>query len=204
MLLIVASFLMFFFCLITPDVFVPWLAGGALLLLGAGLWGLFAPPAKSSLREIHCLRGTPRRWGLFGENDQEQINNISLGIIDLVYPAHWQPYIAQDLGQQTDIDIYLDRHVVRQGRYLSLHDEVKNFPLQHWLRSTIIAAGSLLVLFMLLVSTTDNTMNYPLVHTTLAILIAGHGVDKRAEEERRHLEEAIARRNGTETEWDVR
>lgn len=124
-LLIVASFLMFFFCLITPDVFVPWLAGGALLLLGAGLWGLFAPPAKSSLREIHCLRGTPRRWGLFGENDQEQINNISLGIIDLVYPAHWQPYIAQDLGQQTDIDIYLDRHVVRQGRYLSLHDEVK-------------------------------------------------------------------------------
>ena len=101
------------------------LAGGALLLLGAGLWGLFAPPAKSSLREIHCLRGTPRRWGLFGENDQEQINNISLGIIDLVYPAHWQPYIAQDLGQQTDIDIYLDRHVVRQGRYLSLHDEVK-------------------------------------------------------------------------------
>lgn len=58
-LLIVASFLMFFFCLITPDVFVPWLAGGALLLLGAGLWGLFAPPAKSSLREIHCLRGTP-------------------------------------------------------------------------------------------------------------------------------------------------
>lgn len=42
-LLIVASFLMFFFCLITPDVFVPWLAGGALLLLGAGLWGLFAP-----------------------------------------------------------------------------------------------------------------------------------------------------------------
>ncbi len=39
---------------------------------------------------------------------------------------------------------------MRQGRYLSLHDEVKNFPLQHWLRSTIIAAGSLLVLFMLL------------------------------------------------------
>ncbi|WP_163288480.1 IgaA/UmoB family intracellular growth attenuator, partial [Enterobacter hormaechei] len=73
----------FFFCLITPDVFVPWLAGGALLLLGAGLWGLFAPPAKSSLREIHCLRGTPRRWGLFGDIDQEQINNISLGIFDL-------------------------------------------------------------------------------------------------------------------------
>lgn len=150
-LLIVAAFLLFFFCLVTPDVFVPWMVGGAVLLLVAGLWGLFAPPSKTALREIHCLRGTPRRWGLFGENDQEQINNISLGIIDLVYPTHWQPYIAQDLGQQTDIDIYLDRHVVRQGRFLSLHDEVKNFPLQHWVRSSIIAGGSLLVLIMLLV-----------------------------------------------------
>ncbi|MBJ8926548.1 intracellular growth attenuator protein IgaA [Citrobacter sp. FDAARGOS_156] len=149
-LLIAASFLLFFFCLIMPDTFVPWTAGGAVLLLAAGLWGLFAPPSKTALREIHCLRGTPRRWGLFGENDQEQINNISLGIIDLIYPPHWQPYIAQDLGQQTDIDIYLDRHVVRQGRFLSLHDEVKNFPLQHWLRSAVIAGGSLLVLLMLL------------------------------------------------------
>ncbi|EMX9181518.1 intracellular growth attenuator protein IgaA [Citrobacter sedlakii] len=149
-LLIVASFLLFFFCLITPDVFVPWMVGGAVLLLVAGLWGLYAPPSKSALREIHCLRGTPRRWGLFGENNQEQINNISLGIIDLVYPPHWQPWITQDLGQQTDIDIYLDRHVVRQGRFLSLHDEVKNFPLQHWVRSTVIAGGSLLVLIMLL------------------------------------------------------
>jgi hypothetical protein len=102
------------------------------------------------LREIHCLRGTPKRWGLFGENDQEHLNNISLGIIDLIYPRHWQPWIAQDLGQKTDIDIYLDRHVVRQGRFLSLHDEVKNFPLQHWLRSTVIAGGAALVLVMLL------------------------------------------------------
>ncbi|EQA6164209.1 intracellular growth attenuator family protein [Enterobacter hormaechei] len=148
--LIVASFLLFFICLLTPDVFVPWLAGGAVLLLAAGLWGIFAPPAKTSLREIHCLRGTLKRWGLFGENDQEHINNISLGIIDLIYPRHWQPWIAQDLGHKTDIDIYLDRHVVRRGRYLSLHDEVKNFPLQHWLRSAVIAGGAALIFVMLL------------------------------------------------------
>ncbi|HHO0373820.1 TPA: intracellular growth attenuator family protein [Enterobacter hormaechei] len=148
--LIVVSFLLFFICLLTPDVFVSWLAGGAVLLLAAGLWGIFAPPAKTSLREIHCLRGTPKRWGLFGENDQEHINNISLGIIDLIYPRHWQPWIAQDLGHKTDIDIYLDRHVVRQGRYLSLHDEVKNFPLQHWLRSAVIAGGAALIFLMLL------------------------------------------------------
>ena len=148
-LLIVAAFLLFYCCLIVPSVFVPWIFGSALLFLGAGCWGLYAPPPKSSLREIHCLRGTPKRWGLFGENDQEQINNISLGIIDLVYPRHWQPFIARDLGQKTDIDIYLNRHVVRQGRFLSLHDEVKHFPLQHWLRSTIIASGSLLVVVMM-------------------------------------------------------
>lgn len=149
-LLICTSLFLFFFCLVTPDVFVPWLAGAGIMLLAAGLWGLFAPPARNALREIHCLRGTPKRWGLFGENNQEQINNISLGIIDLIYPRHWQPFIAQDLGQQTDIDIYLDRHVVRQGRFLSLHDEVKNFPLQHWVRSAVIAFGALVVLIMLL------------------------------------------------------
>lgn len=149
-LLISGSFLVFFFCLVTPNVFAPWLAGAGMMLLIAGLWGVFAPPAKNALREIHCLRGTPKRWGLFGENNQEQINNISLGIIDLIYPRHWQPFIVQDLGQQSDIDIYLDRHVVRQGRFLSLHDEVKNFPLQHWVRSAVIATGSLVVLVMLL------------------------------------------------------
>lgn len=151
-LLIVGSFILFFCALMVPEVFLPWVTGGAILLLAFGLWGLFAPPSKTSLREIHCLRGTPKRWGLFGENDQEQINNISLGIIDLIYPRHWQPYIAQDLGQQTDIDIYLDRNVVRQGRFLSLHDEVKNFPLQHWLRSAIIAVGALLIVMMLWIS----------------------------------------------------
>ena len=148
-ILVVTAFLLFYCSLMTPNVFSPWLLGGGLLLLLAGIWGIYAPPRKTSLREIHCLRGMPKRWGLFGENDQEHINNISLGIIDLIYPRHWQPWIAQDLGQQTDIDIYLSRHVVRQGRFLSLHDEVKNFPLQYWLRSAIIALGALLVVVML-------------------------------------------------------
>lgn len=148
-ILLCVSFVMLFLCLVTPSVVLPWLLGGAVMLLAAGLWGLFAPPARNTLREIHCLRGTPKRWGLFGESNQDQINNISLGIIDLIYPPHWQPYVVQDLGQKTDIDIYLDRNVVRQGRFLSLHDEVKNFPIQHWMRNLIIASGALLVLIML-------------------------------------------------------
>lgn len=148
-ILMSVAFVMLFLCLVCPSVVLPWLLGGAVMLLAASLWGLFAPPAKNTLREIHCLRGTPKRWGLFGESNQDQVNNISLGIIDLVYPPHWQPYVVQDLGQKTDIDIYLDRSVVRQGRYLSLHDEVKNFPIQHWMRNMVIAGGALFVLLML-------------------------------------------------------
>jgi hypothetical protein len=148
--LIVGAFLLSFLCVISPGVMVPWLLGGAIMLLAAAMWGLFAPPAKNTLREIHCLRGTPRRWGLFGESNQEQNNNISLGIIDLIYPPHWQPFIAHDLGNKTDIDIYLDRQVVRQGRFLSLHDEVTNFPLQQWMRNLTIAIGALLTLLMLM------------------------------------------------------
>ncbi len=76
--------------------------------------GAIRAPAKSSCGKFIVCAVHPS-LGIVWRNDQEQINNISLGIIDTVYPAHWQPYIAQDLGQQTDIDIYLDRHVVRQG-----------------------------------------------------------------------------------------
>lgn len=150
-ILMCVAFVMLFLCLVSPPVVLPWLVGGAVMLIAASLWGLFAPPAKNTLREIHCLRGTPKRWGLFGESNQDQINNISLGIIDLIYPHHWQAYVAQDLGQKTDIDIYLDRNVVRQGRFLSLHDEVKNFPIQHWMRNLVIASGALAVLLMLLI-----------------------------------------------------
>ncbi|WP_312543872.1 IgaA/UmoB family intracellular growth attenuator, partial [Pantoea eucalypti] len=71
------------------------------------------------------------------------------GIIDLAYPPHWQPYVAHDLGQVTDVEIYLNRQVVRQGRFLSLQDEVKNFPIQRWRKNVVLACGSLLVLTML-------------------------------------------------------
>lgn len=66
-LLIVASFLLFFFCLITPDVFVPWMIGGAILLLAAGLWGLFAPPSKSALRKFTVCGNAPPLGTVWGE-----------------------------------------------------------------------------------------------------------------------------------------
>lgn len=148
-ILICIAFFILVFSVLGPSILMPWLVGSALLLIAASLWNIYSPVATPQLREIHSLRGTLKRLGLFGESNNDQINNISLGIIDLVYPAYWQPYIIQDLGQKTDIDIYLGGHVVRQGAFLSLHDEVRLFPLQHWVRPLIIACGSLIVLLMM-------------------------------------------------------
>ncbi len=89
--------------------------------------GAIRAPGKILLREIHCLRGTPRRWGLFGEN----IRNRST-IFHSVLSTWSIPHTAAlhcSGSWSTNRYRYLSRrHVVRQGRYLSLHDEVKNFP----------------------------------------------------------------------------
>ncbi|ENZ5482819.1 hypothetical protein P805_02273 [Serratia marcescens BIDMC 44] len=149
--IISVALLLLFFSLISPVLVIPWMIFVAVLMIAWGCWNLFRRPASRELKEIHCLRGTPKRWGLFGESGQGQISNISLGIIDLIYPPHWQPYLTQDLGKTTDVDVYLNRQVVRQGRFLSLHDEVKNFPLQQWGRNAVLAASSALVLLLLLI-----------------------------------------------------
>ncbi|EPK7594920.1 intracellular growth attenuator family protein [Serratia marcescens] len=149
--IISAALLLLFFSLISPVLVIPWMIFVAVLMIAWGCWNLFRRPASRELKEIHCLRGTPKRWGLFGESGQGQISNISLGIIDLIYPPHWQPYLTQDLGKTTDVDVYLNRQVVRQGRFLSLHDEVKNFPLQQWGRNAVLVASSALVLLLLLI-----------------------------------------------------
>lgn len=149
--IISAALLLLFFSLISPVLVIPWMIFVAALMIAWGCWNLFRRPAARELKEIHCLRGTPKRWGLFGESGQGQIGNVSLGIIDLIYPAHWQPYLTQDLGKTTDVDVYLNRQVVRQGRFLSLHDEVKNFPLQQWGRNAVLVASSALVLLLLLI-----------------------------------------------------
>lgn len=148
--IISTALLLLFFSLISPVLVIPWMIFVAVLMIAWGSWSLFRRPAARELKEVHCLRGTPKRWGLFGESNQGQISNISLGIIDLIYPPHWQPYLTRDLGKSTDVDIYLNRQVVRQGRFLSLHDEVKNFPLQQWGRNAVLAASSTLVLLLLL------------------------------------------------------
>ncbi|MGK3142434.1 intracellular growth attenuator family protein [Pantoea sp. C2G6] len=142
------AFLLFFFSLLVPATLMIWLVLTGAVMIAVSLWLLYRVPGEQGLRDIHCLRGAPKRWGLFSESNQEQ-SNITLGIIDLAYPPHWQPYVAHDLGQVTDVEIYLNRHVVRQGRFLSLQDEVKNFPIQRWRKNVVLAVGSLMVLTLL-------------------------------------------------------
>ncbi|PVZ84629.1 Intracellular growth attenuator protein igaA [Serratia sp. S1B] len=148
--IISTALLLLFFSLISPIAVTPWMVFLAILMLTWGGWNLLRRPAASKPQEIHCLRGTPKCWGLFGESNQGKVNNISLGMIDLVYPAHWQPYLMADLDKLTHVDIDLNRQVVRQGRYLSLHDEVKNFPLQQWGKNAVLATSSLVILLLLL------------------------------------------------------
>lgn len=149
-LLIVGAMMMMYFSLLSPDALTPWLLAVAAGLLFRGLWQLYRFPTEQALKEVHCLRGIPKRWGLFGDSNVGKINNVSLGTIDLIYPAHWQNYIQHDLGQKTDIEMYLNRQVVRQGRFLSLHDEVKHFPLQRWGHNAVLMSGALFILILLL------------------------------------------------------
>ncbi|MCT2385659.1 intracellular growth attenuator family protein [Erwinia pyrifoliae] len=149
-LVIAVGLLVLFISLIAPLVMMPWLMLAAIAIIAVGSGLLYRRPTEKNLREIHCLRGAPKRWGLFGESNQGQASNISLGAIDLNYPSHWQNYIARDLGKTTEIDIYLNHQVVRQGRFLSLHDEARHFPIQRWRKNVVLAAASLLVLVLLI------------------------------------------------------
>lgn len=149
-MMICLGLFLFFMSLLLPAFMFTSLVIAASLILLAGLWASYRRPAARVLRDIHCLRGKPKRWGLFGESGQGHISNISLGSVDLVYPSHWQPYVSSDLGQPTDIDIYLNHHVARQGRFLSLHDEARHFPVQRWKRNGIIALGSTIILVLLM------------------------------------------------------
>lgn len=144
------ALLLLFLSLLAPVMAVPWLAAIALLLVVWGGWSLLQRPGEARRQDVHCLRGTPKRWGLFGESDQNRNNTISLGIIDLTYPAHWLAFIGHDMGKKTDVDIYVNRRVVRQGKYLSLHDEMRYFPLQRFGKNAVLFGSSLLILCLLL------------------------------------------------------
>lgn len=148
-IIISVAYTIIFFSLLSPIMLLPWLIILAVILLIFGVWRLLHYSTKSRQLNIHCLRGIPKRWGLFGESDTGQITNISVGTIDLIYPPHWQDYVGYDIGHPTNIDIYLNRYIVKQGEFLSLHDESVNFPFYHWRKNLILAITSLSIIILL-------------------------------------------------------
>ncbi len=147
-LIICLAMLILFLSQLVPAGLMLWLTFPALLIIAGCVWFIYRPARLSDFQEIHCMKGIPKRWGLFGESNQEQ-SNISLGVIDLQYPEYWKPYIHHDLGKITEIDINASKQVVRQGRFLSLHDEIREFPLVRWRKNAILALGSILTLVMM-------------------------------------------------------
>ena len=98
--------------------------------------GDLCPAASRRAARNPLPAGVPKRWGLFGETIRSKSITSRWALSISSIRATGNPGLPGP-GQQTDIDIYLNRHVARQGRYLSLHDEVKTSPLQYWLRSAI-------------------------------------------------------------------
>ncbi|WP_159567010.1 IgaA/UmoB family intracellular growth attenuator [Budvicia diplopodorum] len=143
------AYTIIFFSLLSPTMLLPWLIILALILLAIGIWRLLRDSTKRTQFTIHCLRGVPKRWGLFGESDTDQLTSISVGTIDLIYPPHWKPYVGCDIEHPTNIDIYPNRYVVKQGEFLSLHDESVNFPLHHWGKNLILTIASLFIIILL-------------------------------------------------------
>ncbi|PHM74030.1 IgaA/UmoB family intracellular growth attenuator [Xenorhabdus kozodoii] len=140
---------LWFTALFVPIPMLPWLMLVAFLFILASFWSHFRLPSGRKLANVHCFNGIPKRWGVFSEFEPEQRKNISLGGVDLVYPVHWEPYISHDLDQNTDIDIYPNCHVVRQGRYLSLHEEEKLYPYQRSRKNVILVVFSVFVMLLL-------------------------------------------------------
>lgn len=147
--LICLGLILWLTALMMPQVFLPWImaAGGTFLVLG--LFLIYRPIIKSRKQEVHCFKGRLKRWGLFGNFDHGQVKNISLGGIDLVYPPHWEPYIQNDIDKVTYLEMYPNHHVIKQGPYLSLHDEEKNYPYKRYIKNIIFVVCSLFIIGML-------------------------------------------------------
>ncbi|MDC9598138.1 IgaA/UmoB family intracellular growth attenuator [Xenorhabdus anantnagensis] len=148
-ILVCVGLSLWFVALFVPIPMLPWLMLVAFLFILGSFWSSFRLPSGRKLADVHCFSGIPKRWGVFSEFEQKQRKNISLGGIDLIYPEHWEPYISQDLDQNTDIDMYTNCHVVRQGRYLSLHEEEKHYPYQRYSKNFLLVAFSITAMLVL-------------------------------------------------------
>ncbi|MBG3081146.1 intracellular growth attenuator family protein [Proteus mirabilis] len=135
--------------LMMPQVFLPWILAIGSSFLAIGIFLIHNPLIKPRKQEVHCFKGRLKRWGLFGNFDHGQVKNVSLGGIDLIYPPHWEPYIQGYIDKVTYLEMYPSHHVIKQGSYLSLHDEEKNYPYKRYIKNIIFVFWSLFIIGML-------------------------------------------------------
>ncbi|MDR5617411.1 IgaA/UmoB family intracellular growth attenuator [Arsenophonus sp.] len=132
-------------------IFFPWLMlfGGLTFIIGVYL--LYRPYIfrKRYQQDIRCVVGKPKRWGLFGEFDKGKKHNISLAGIDLIYPSHWEPFLEYEIDQAINIDMYANGYVVRQGRYLSLHEEARRYPYKRYGKNLMLVITSFFLMLLL-------------------------------------------------------
>ncbi|HGJ5876159.1 MAG TPA: IgaA/UmoB family intracellular growth attenuator [Arsenophonus sp.] len=129
----------------------PWLMlfGGLTFVIGVYL--LYRPYIfrKRYQQDIRCVVGKPKRWGLFGEFEKGKKHNITLAGIDLIYPSHWEPFLEYEIDQAINIDMYANGYVVRQGRYLSLHEESRRYPYKRYGKNLMVMITSFLLMLFL-------------------------------------------------------
>ncbi|PHM33172.1 IgaA/UmoB family intracellular growth attenuator [Xenorhabdus innexi] len=140
---------LWFLALFVPSPLLPWLMLVSVLFILASFWPFFRLPFSRHLLNISCFSGILKRWGVFSEFEQENKKNISLGGVDLVYPVHWEPYIVHELDQHTDVEMYSNCHVIRQGPHLSLHEEEKHYPYQRYRKNQMLVVFSVLAMLVL-------------------------------------------------------
>ncbi|MDR0218933.1 MAG: intracellular growth attenuator family protein [Enterobacteriaceae bacterium] len=146
-ILICAGLLLWFLGLFMPPTLLLWLGLTAVLCFLISLWPFFRLLYSRNALNISCFSGVLKRWSLFSEFASERQRNISLGGIDPIYPIHWEPYLVYELGQNTHVDMYANNHVVRQGRYLSLHEEEKRYPYQRYCKNQMLVVFAILAMF---------------------------------------------------------
>ncbi|EKT56126.1 hypothetical protein OOA_15977 [Providencia burhodogranariea DSM 19968] len=149
-ILISLSFLLGYLALITIPFLQSWGFVGAFICFIVGLLLLFRGRVfPKQPQNVQCIFGQPQRWELYGELDKRQSSTVSIGGTDLYYPAHWEPYVHNELNKATNIDMYASGEVLRHGQYLSLHEEERYYPYRRYKKNLLILITGLLVLIFM-------------------------------------------------------
>ncbi|MCC8379373.1 IgaA/UmoB family intracellular growth attenuator [Xenorhabdus sp. PB30.3] len=140
---------LWFLALFVPSPLLPWLMLVSVLFILASFWPFFRLPSARNYLNISCFSGILKRWGVFSEFEPENKKNISLGGVDLIYPVHWEPYVTHELDKNTDVEMYSNGHVVRQGQHLSLNEEERLYPYQRYQKNQMLVVFSILAMLIL-------------------------------------------------------